>query len=469
MRLTEPEARSLLLLRAVEDTDQDGVLLPPRLRVAATRRAFDDDGAADEDARLRARAALLREDLLRAAPGFAHVLAPPRWRGPLLGATLAIATVAGALANLLGPERHVSVLAFPLAGILAWNLLVYVALATHLAAHTVARVRATSPGPGGLARAGRWLEAARLSALARRLGGSARSLAVTDAVKRFQRLWLAAAASLVAARVRAALHLAALAMALGAIAGLYLSGIAFEYRATWESTWLETPAVQRYLDLVLGPAARLLGRPVPDVAPLRGPGGGEGAAAPWIHLWGATLGLFVVLPRAALALVEALRIARLSRRVPVDLDAAYRRRALQSGRGAATVVEVVYYSCAPDAALRARLHTLLQEEAGARATIRDGTPLDYGDGAERVALPETTGSGLLAVVFALAQTPEPEVHGEFLERLQERLARAGWQLTVVLEGAVYRQRVGSEARVRERRATWERLLRDLELTAVDLA
>jgi hypothetical protein len=73
------------------------------------------------------------------------------------------------------------------------------------------------------------------------------------------------------------------------------------------------------------------------------------------------------------------------------------------------------------------------------------------------------------VVFALAQTPEPEVHGQFLERLQERLARAGWQLTVVLEGAVYRQRVGSDARVRERRATWERLLRDLELTAVDLA
>jgi hypothetical protein len=469
MRLTEPEARSLLLIRAVEDTDQDGVLLPPRLRVAATRRVFDDDGAApDEDARLRARAALLRDDLLHAAPGLARVLAPPRWRGALLVTTLAVATVAGALANLLGPERHVSVLAFPLAGILAWNVLVYLALATHVAVHALAHVRSASPAPGRLARVGRWLEAARLSALARRLGGSARSLAVTDAVKRFQRLWLEAAAPLVAARVRVALHLGALAMALGAIAGLYASGIAFEYRATWESTWLEAPAVQRYLDLVLGPAARLLGRPVPDVAPLRGPGG-DSAAAPWIHLWGATLGLFVVLPRAALALVEAVTVTRLSRRLPVDLDAAYRRRALHSGRGAATVVEVVYYSCAPDAALRARLHTLLQEEAGARATVRDGTPLAYGDGAERVALPETTGSGLLAVVFALAQTPEPEVHGQFLERLQERLARAGWQLTVVLEGAVYRQRVGSDARVRERRATWERLLRDLELTAVDLA
>jgi hypothetical protein len=32
----------------------------------------------------------------------------------------------------------------------------------------------------------------------------------------------------------------------------------------------------------------------------------------------------------------------------------------------------------------------------------------------------------------------------------------------------YRQRVGAEARVRERRATWERLLRELQLTAIEL-
>jgi predicted N-acetyltransferase YhbS len=73
------------------------------------------------------------------------------------------------------------------------------------------------------------------------------------------------------------------------------------------------------------------------------------------------------------------------------------------------------------------------------------------------------------LVFTLAQTPEPEVHGEFVERLRERLDRTGWQLVLVLETATYRQRVGSEARVRERRATWERLLRDLQLTALDVA
>ena len=112
------------------------------------------------------------------------------------------------------------------------------------------------------------------------------------------------------------LHLAALAVALGALAGMYVSGIALEYRATWESTWLDARAVQRYLDALLGPAARVLGTPVPDVAPLRGPAG-EGPAAPWIHLWATTLVLAVVIPRAALALLEAAIAGRLARRLPV--------------------------------------------------------------------------------------------------------------------------------------------------------
>jgi len=168
--------------------------------------------------------------------------------------------------------------------------------------------------------------------------------------------------------------------------------------------------------------------------------------------------------------VDALTAARLSRRLPIEIDGAYARRALQSGRGAATLVEIVYYSCALDPRLRERLVASLQEYAGARAMIRDAGHLAYGDPPERVTLPERpTGGGLVALVFTLAQTPEPEVHGEFVEQLREQVERAGWRLVLVLETATYRQRVGSEARVQERRATWERLLRDLQLTALDVA
>ena len=75
---------------------------------------------------------------------------------------------------------------------------------------------------------------------------------------------------------------------------------------------------------------------------------------------------------------------------------------------------------------------------------------------------------VLVLVFTLAHTPAPELHCEFRAWLRERLDRARWQLRVVLETATYRQRVGSDDRVRERRATWDRLLRELDLTAIEL-
>jgi hypothetical protein len=470
LRLSEGEARALLLVQAVEDVDREGVLLPPPTRAAATRRVFDDAPAAAEDpARLRARALLLRDEVLREAPDLGRLLQAPRWRGPVVLATLAVAAVVGASTNLLGPERHVSVLAFPLAGILAWNLAVYAALLARVLLRAAAGSRLAVALPGRLASVGRWLEGAWLATMGRQRAGHPPSVTAAEVVRRFHRIWLPVAAPLIAARLRVVLHLAALAVALGAVAGMYVSGIAFEYRATWESTWLQAPAVQRYLGVVLGPAARVLEQPVPDVAPLRGPPG-EGDAAPWIHLWATTLALFVALPRAALALLGALTTARLSRRLPVPIDEAYARRALQPGRGAATHVEVVYYSCAPDPALREQLHTRLQEELGARAAIHDGARLAYGDGPERITLPEASpGTGVLVLVFTLAQTPEPEVHGDLVERLRERLDAAGWRLLTVVETATYRRRVGADGRVRERRATWERLLRDLPVTTLELA
>ena len=360
---------------------------------------------------------MLRDDLRREAPALERLLHPPRWRGPVVAVAVAAAAVSGALTNALGPARHVSVLAFPLAGILAWNLLVYAALV----ARTAARARGRRSPTGRLGRAGGWLEGAWLAGLARRLGVAARSALVADAVRGFARLWLPTAAPLIAARVQIVLHLAALAVALGALAGMYVSGIALEYRATWETTWLDARAVQRYLDTLLGPAARVLVAPVPDVALLRGPTG-EGPAAPWIHLWAATLVLVVVIPRAALALVDAAIGGRLARWLPVEIDVGYARRALHSGRGVATRVEVVYYSCAPGTPLRERLHTTLQEEAGARAAVRDAAQLEYGDAPIVSSWRVARSSGLIVVVFPLAQTPEADVHGEFVEGLR-RLAR----------------------------------------------
>jgi hypothetical protein len=128
--------------------------------------------------------------------------------------------------------------------------------------------------------------------------------------------------------------------------------------------------------------------------------------------------------------------------LPVEIDASYARQAL--GLGLPTEVAVVYYSCPPDAGLRERIGALLQERAGARAVIREVASLDYGDGPERVALPGGTVEGTqVVVVFPLAQTPEADVHGEFVEGLRARLDGAAPPLQVVLDAADYRRRVGS--------------------------
>ncbi|PWC05234.1 hypothetical protein DCE94_02745 [Agromyces badenianii] len=66
-----------------------------------------------------------------------------------------------------------------------------------------------------------------------------------------------------AARV---LHLAAAATALGLIADLYLRGLAFECRASWESTFLGGEQVHALLAVTLAPGSWLTGIPVLDVA-----------------------------------------------------------------------------------------------------------------------------------------------------------------------------------------------------------
>jgi hypothetical protein len=468
--MSAEQARLVLLVRAVEETDREGVLLPARARAAATRRALDavagggePSGTADAKAVLLARAAACRDETAERVPALARLLAPPPLRA-LAPLVLGVALIAGGAANLLGPERHVSILAFPLAGILAWNLLVYLALLVRVASWS--RLRRL-PTPGQLGSIGPWLEHRRLDRLGRRVGRDARSAAADEAVVRFHRLWLPRAAPLLAARTRALFHAGALALALGAIAGMYAAGVAVEFRATWESTWLGPGTVQRYVNVVLGPAALVLDRPVPPVAPLRAPG--TGSAAPWVHLWATTLALLVVVPRGLLAAFAALRAQAYRRRLPLDIDEGYYRRALAAGRGQAVTVTIAYYSCELPAATRDRLRALLQDLVGARATIRDGPQLAYGDEADAlVATGEKEPGALLVLVFPLAQTPEAEVHGELLERLQERSSRTGARLMVVLETAQYRRRTGSEERLQERRAAWDRLLRELHLRAVEL-
>src|SRR5690606_26956090 len=85
---------------------------------------------------------------------------------------------------------------------------------------------------------------------------------------RFAAAWTQATGPLTAARLARTLHLAAATLAFGAIIGLYLRGLVFEYRAGWASTFLDPGQVGALLKLVFGPAALLTGIELPDAARL---------------------------------------------------------------------------------------------------------------------------------------------------------------------------------------------------------
>ena len=283
------------------------------------------------------------------------------------------------------------------------------------------------------------------------------------ATARFARRWLAVTGELNALRGLAVLHLGSVAFALGALAGLYLRGLAFEYRAGWESTFLGVDAVGSLLGLVLGPASLVTGIALPDAARLeamRLPGGTGENAAGWIHLYAVTVFLFVVVPRIALAAAASLRARRMADRFPLRLDDAYFRNLVRRHRGHAAQVQVVPYSYQLPAAALEGLQRLLLDihDGAAEIAVRPAVPIG---GEDRLRESDPTAglpASLVVAVFSLSATPEVENHAAFIATLAALLPR-GTPLVAVVDESAFRKRFGHDsARIDERRATWRRIL-----------
>jgi hypothetical protein len=160
---------------------------------------------------------------------------------------------------------------------------------------------------------------------------------------------------------------------IGLIAGLYLRGCA-DYRAGWESTFLDAGQVRALVGVLYGPASALTGIAIPDperLAALRfeGDRGGESAAR-WIHLLAATTVLFVVLPRLLLALGATFSLWRRSRTASLAPGLVpYFRWAFGSGPGVAGRGIVAVMPCAYEARRqRPRLLRRLRPMPWARAS-----------------------------------------------------------------------------------------------------
>jgi hypothetical protein len=460
--------RTVLLVRSVEEADPDGVLVPPAERAAATRAALreapdlvpslaadDPRPALERFLEVRARAVLAR--LAPRHPVLATLGAGSErvaWAGR---AVVALAFAFGAALSALDGRHRIDLLAFPLVGLIAWNLLVYGAIG----------VAALSRRPRSGA-AGR----AYLGLVARRLARRGRRAEPFDAplgraLGTFAGEWPVLARPWLAARAERLFHVAALALALGLVAGLYWRGLTLEYRAGWESTFLGPAGVRRWLELLYGPAAFATGLRLPAddaaVAGLAWRAGGV-PAAPWIHLLAATAVLWIVVPRALLAAfagVRAWRSARATRLPPAAL--AYARELL-AGEGVALGgrrVVAVPYACTPPS--DGALARLLEAADGAGVRVDVAPTVPYGEESAFLAAWQPPPGVEAVAVFDLAATPESENHGVLLSGLRDRRPRGTRaRPRAVIDGRAYARRLGPEltARVAERARLWSAFCAD---------
>jgi hypothetical protein len=469
-------ASGVLLVRSIEEADRAGELLPHGDREQASRETLREldlssetlraDGAArDLRHALDVRAERLLRPLELKYPIVADLLDRAHWPAWLTPLALAGAFATGFVLSALDGTRRVDILAFPFLGVIAWNLFVYLALATAWLRRK-APTASVPPSAAGKALARRLVRP--LQRLTRRTASVHAALGA--AFSQFVAQWGEAAAPLLAQRARRMFHLASATLALGLLTGLYMRGIALRYEAGWDSTFLSAGDARRVIGVVYGLPASLahIVLPATDVETeaLRWSTTGHGVnAAPWIHLIAVSLMLYVMLPRFALAFAASWREWSLRTAAWPPALLAYARRTFgATARGTTgSSVQVVPYACELDAHGSDRLAAALAARLGGEVRIEPAATIAYGDESAAERLFDVAGAtpfDARVLLFSLAATPEIENHGAVLRAARDAATRSrdAAPLFVAIDESAFAARFGANvatsARLEERRQAW---------------
>ncbi len=392
-------------------------------------------------------------------PGLAELLRVPVIPGWIATVGALAAFVAGWWFAALGQEREINLLALPLILILLWNAFWLLLSIFHGAGKTNGAI--ASPMLGKL--------------LDRFTPADTAGEVVTGmpAIRaRFRALAWPPLLRRTALRLRAWLHLGAALLAFGSAMGMYARGWSKEYHAVWESTLLSEDYARTFFGALFAPASKAIGVAIPlDELPRmrRGadaPAAQPGPALPWIHLYAATLGLFVVAPRVLLALLE---LARANRVPAQELRRAdwrdYLARVRASAEGDGATVGIIAHALALDDDARERWKRMARtrwREAGdtdCRAIVPGGEADFLGAW--------TPAASRILLVFNLAATPEAEVHRALAEGIATRLhqANAAGVLALALDETELKRRwsgfADAGAKLEARSASWREMMRGL--------
>jgi Protein of unknown function (DUF2868) len=437
----EDTARGILLVQAFDSSPPDNPLWTPEDRSWATRLARESTAKGAGAAAFvseRARHALQR--LLPRDPGAARQLQRRLWNGSWLLLAALLGGLIGLLVDNIGSSQRINLLAPPVWAVVVWNVIVYLGLLAALLLPS------------------RWPRRMR-DLVALRMQGRLKEHATGQGVMAsFQAAWTQVSEPLMSSRAACVLHVAAATLALGMIGSLYVRGLVLDYRASWQSTFLDAPQVHAALSFLLAPVSSLTGvalpdvnalqalRTAPDVAPP------TASAAPWIHLYAALLMVVVVLPRSVLALWSVWRARALSQRLPLPLHEPYFARLQRDWQGGAAHVQVLPHGATPTAAAVAGLRQVLAKALGEPLGLSLAGAVAYGD--EERARPPAPEVSLRVLLIDLASTPEADTQGRFIQA--QRQASPTMPMLLITDESAMRSRFANmPARLAERRTAWQ--------------
>ena len=343
-RVGERETVQLLLVKAIEEGE------PAAFDTEVLARSVLAAQQAKSDAELlEKRAAILFFHLPKPLKHLDRIaLLPENW----LGFSLLLSFLVGIGSNYLGSAGQIHVVYNPITLLLVWNLAVYAMLVWWSVLETKAFRASNSQTSSKEGNAAGVHASREPSALAPQrhvlfprgarhllpglwagwnrwyLAFQAQRAGLKNAgrvVGNFFDTYFSVARPVIVARLKLFFHLVAIGVTLGAIAGTYLRGLFFEYRAVWRSTFITDPeAVRMILNILLLPASVILdGAPISleSVDKLLEPAGD--AAASWLHALALSAFLFVCVPRVMLASLAAKRGKWEARRIEIDLADPY--------------------------------------------------------------------------------------------------------------------------------------------------
>lgn len=345
--MTDRDISQVLLVRSVEECDPH--FFAPEIQLEALRESGETD---DDRTLIQKRAHYLFQKLSGTLKDISSSIHSPRtWT---VIACIAVFFL-GILFNYLGPGDRIHTLYNPVVLLLLWNIAVFLILLTGHFFRKKKQISGVLPGqmkkplksaqsrerekkpahsyePEFTFSLSRWLLRKLWFSVHhqiwKRKGDIDHVSSLLKAAQRYMEHWWALNQQLVMSRLTRTVHILALCLVMGALTGIYIRGLFFEYNVVWKSTFIHDPEdISFILNILFGlPSLVLNGTFIDEsgITLLLRPQGEP--AAPWIHLFAMSTLMFVLPERMFLIIFETGRIKGLIRERTIDLTDPYYAR-----------------------------------------------------------------------------------------------------------------------------------------------